>query len=395
MDPGSFPQLGHGVREVSAADLKASLHGGEELSILDTRRPADFETWHISHPNARPVNVPFTEFLDGNDPAAEVPDGVPDGPMLTCCAKGISSHYVAEFLARESYDIAVLRDGMRGWARLYEATDVETATFQPDPEGIDTEVSLIQYHRPSSGCLAYLVVSGPEALVVDPLRTFADRYADDAIERGAEVRYVMDTHVHADHVSGVRNVSDLTGAERLLPAGAEDRGLAFDATLVDAGDEIDVGATTIEVVPLPGHTTEMTGLRVGDVLLTGDSLFTDSVARPDLEAADAAREAAGTLWETLQGVAEYPDGTVVAPGHAGPETQSASDGSFTATVGTLRESLDAFDMDREAFVGFATGDLPPQPKDYERVIAVNLGRATADAAEAFELELGPNNCAAG
>ena len=390
MHSESFPQLGQDVSEVSAADLKARLDSGEELCILDTRRPADFDAWHISHPNARAVNVPFTEFLDGDDPAEEVPAGVPDEPMVTCCAKGISSHYVAAFLARKGYDIAVLHDGMRGWARLYEATEVESGTI-----GAGDDATLLQYHRPSSGCLAYVLVSGRDALVVDPLRAFADRYVEDIRGRGAEVSYALDTHVHADHVSGVREVATRTGAEVLLPMGAAERGLAFDATLVEGGDEIEVGSTTVAVVPLPGHTTEMTGLRVGDVLLTGDSVFTDSVARPDLEDADAAREAARTLWQTLQEIAARPDETVIAPGHAGPETETAADGTFTAVLGTLRDELGAFDMDSEAFVDFATGDLPPQPSDFERVIAVNLGRESADDETAFELELGPNNCAAG
>jgi glyoxylase-like metal-dependent hydrolase (beta-lactamase superfamily II) len=386
-----FPDLGHEVPEIGAAELKRRLDAGEEWTLLDTRRPSDFAAWQLTHPNLDAVNVPFTAFLDGDDPAGGVPEGVPpkdaDRPLVTCCAKGISSLYVAEFLTREGWNVYGLRDGMEGWARLYESREVDAGG----------DAAVLQYERPSSGCLAYLVVSGEEALVVDPLRAFAQRYVADARERGAEVVAVADTHVHADHVSGLRAVADATDAERYLPAGAEDRGLTFDATLLSDGDAVRVGETTVDVVALPGHTTEMTGYLVDDVLLAGDSVFVDSVARPDLEDADeaAVEGAARALYETLGTVASMPDETVVASNHTGPYTPRAEDGTYTARVGDLRESLAAFSMDEEAFVTSVTDDLPPQPNEYQRIIAANLGREDVDDGEAFELELGPNNCAAG
>jgi glyoxylase-like metal-dependent hydrolase (beta-lactamase superfamily II) len=390
-----FPDLGHEVPEITATELKRRLDAGEAWTLLDTRRPADFAAWQLRHPNLRAVNVPFTAFLDGDDPARDVPAGVPprdaDRPLVTCCAKGISSLYVAEFLAREGWDVYGLADGMEGWARLYESRELAA-------EGVDTDgATVVQYHRPSSGCLAYLVVSGGEALVVDPLRAFADRYVSDARDYEADVVVVADTHVHADHVSGVRAVASATGADLVLPDGARDRGLAFDATLLADGDTVAVGDTSVEAVALPGHTTEMTGYRVGDVLLAGDSVFLDSVARPDLEDADpeAVERAAATLFETVRALASMPDGTLVAPNHAGPETRPRDDGTYTARVGDLRESLAAVSLPREEFVAYVTDDLPPRPNEHERIIAANLGHEDVDDGEAFELELGPNNCAAG
>ncbi len=386
-----FPDLGREVPEITAEALKRRLDAGEEWTLLDTRRPEDFAAWQLSHPNIEAVNIPFTAFLDGDDPADGVPRNVPprdaDRPLVTCCAKGISSLYVAEFLTREGWDVYGLADGMVGWARLYESREVASGE----------DATVVQYHRPSSGCLAYLVVSGEEALVVDPLRAFAERYVEDARERGAEVVGVADTHVHADHVSGLREVADATGAERYLPKGAAGRGLAFDATLLSDGDELRVGETTVEAVALPGHTTEMTGYLVDGVLLAGDSVFVDSVARPDLEDADteAVERAARALHETVRTIASMPDDRIVASNHAGPETLTNEDGTYTARVGDLRESLAAFSMDEAEFVAYVTDDLPPQPNEYQRIIAANLGREAVDDEEAFGLELGPNNCAAG
>jgi glyoxylase-like metal-dependent hydrolase (beta-lactamase superfamily II)/rhodanese-related sulfurtransferase len=381
-----FPEPGATVRELPAHELLDRLDAGEQITVLDTRRPSDFEAWTLAHPNVTNVNVPFTEFLtEDGDPAPEVPDGVPAGPLVTCCAKGISSLYVAKFLAQHGWDVEALDDGMRGWARLYEAREVAGGG----------SVTMLQYHRPSSGCLAYLVVSGDDAAVVDPLRAFATRYAEDAAGRGATLRYALDTHVHADHVSGLRAVATLTGAEPVLPDGAEARGLAFDANLIGRGDVLEVGDARIGAVHIPGHTSEMTGYRVGDVFLTGVTLFTRGVARPDLEAgAEGAAEAARQLHDTLGAIAEMDDGTVIAPGHTSPDEPPADDGTYTARLGDLRRSLDAFDQDREAFVEATVADMPPRPNNYREIIATNLGRASVDDDEAFELELGPNNCAA-
>jgi glyoxylase-like metal-dependent hydrolase (beta-lactamase superfamily II)/rhodanese-related sulfurtransferase len=382
-----FPPLGVDVQSVTAAEFKRRLDDGVEWTVLDTRRPADFEQWKPTHPNLTCVNVPFTAFLDGDNPASTVPDGVPEGPLVTCCAKGISSLFVAKFLAREGWDVLALEDGMEGWADLYECRAIAT----------DADVDIFQFHRPSSGCLAYVCVSGDEAAVIDPLRSFCSEYQQLADEHGATIRYVLDTHVHADHVSGVWQLSDETEATPVLPAETRDRGLAtqqqhsFDIEFVDDGGTLGFGTSELNVVGLPGHTTEMTGYHCEAVFMTGDTLFLDSVARPDLEDEKRAKEAAGILWKTLQDIAEYPGQTIIAPGHASSTTAPRADGTLTAPLESL--AVPAFDQSQEDFVEKSLATLPPRPNNFERIIAVNLGQETVSSQTAFELELGPNNCA--
>jgi len=388
--PRSFPDLGESVEQVEPETFKQRLDDGEQFTMIDTRKPDEYAAWKISHPNLTILNIPFMQFMDEDNekPAStvpeEVPEDVPEGQLIISCGKGLSSTFVAELLTREGYDVLALTDGMEGWAEVYEQYSVPTNTA-------DAEV--IQFHRPSSGCLAHLFVAGEEAAVVDPLRAFADVYAEAAKAHGATLKYAIDTHVHADHISGVREVASDTDIEIVLPAGATDRGLAFDATLVEDGETLPLGDLEITAQALPGHTTEMMGFSFAGVLASGDTVFLDSVARTELEDEDKARNAASTLWETIQKLEALGDETIIAPTHADPATPPGDSHSFTATLGELRGQLSVFDESREEFVDRITSNLGSQPTNYEEIIEINLGRDSADSEESFELELGPNNCA--
>jgi glyoxylase-like metal-dependent hydrolase (beta-lactamase superfamily II)/rhodanese-related sulfurtransferase len=369
--------------------LAQQLADGETVGILDTRAPDSVDTWRIDGPSVEFANVPYYEFLD--DVSADSLAALPDArPLYTVCAKGESSRFVADRLDDAGVDdVIAVADGMEGWERVLTATELD----------VDTAATVVQFHRPASGCLSYLVVAGGEAVVVDPLRAFAADYVEAAADRGADLIAAVDTHVHADHVSGVRALQRDHGVTAMVPDSAVQRGIDYDGPYQTIGDgeTVSVGSVAIEAVHTPGHTSGMTSFLVEDtVLLTGDGLFVDSVARPDLEGgADGAPDAAGQLYETLQErLLTLPEDTVVAPGHASEGTPRAADGSFAATLGDLVDSLDVLTLEREAFVERVLRDMPPRPTNYEEIIATNLGqRRVADDLVA-ELERGPNNCAA-
>ncbi|WP_435195935.1 MBL fold metallo-hydrolase [Natronomonas sp. EA1] len=380
-----FPEPDEPVAPTSPESLKRRIDAGESVTVLDVRAASEYEAWHIDGETVETANVPYFAFLDGASDA--VLDRVPDADeLVVVCAKGESSRFVAGLLAEAGYDATNLERGMRGWASLYEYDELDA----------DTDAVVAQYRRPSSGCLAYMVVSEGEAAVVDPLRAFTDEYVQDAKTMGASIEYVLDTHVHADHVSGLRTLADAAGATALMPAPAVARGVDYAVETVADGDSLTVGAVDIDVLHTPGHTSGMTAYLVDDsVLLTGDTLFTESVARPDLEeGADGAADAAATLHDTLQDLQQLRDDTLVAPAHFSDAATPRPDGTYAARLGDLVESMPALSLDREAFVAFVLDDMPPRPSNYEAIIAANLGHEAPDDATAFELELGPNNCAA-
>jgi len=389
MDADDFPTPDVDVESVDPETLKDRIDAGEDVTLLDARMQSDYEEWRIDGENVTSINVPYFEFLDeeiDGDVLEQIPD---DREVTVLCAKGGASEYVAGTLAERGYDVNHLEDGMNGWASIYEAVEVER---------YDGAGTLLQYQRPSSGCLGYLLYDDGEAAIIDPLRAFTDRYLADADDLGVDLQYALDTHVHADHISGVRDL-DAEGVEGVIPEAAVDRGVTYADELTTAadGDTFQVGGAIIEAIYTPGHTTGMTSYLVDDSLLaTGDGLFIESVARPDLEEGDeGAPDAARMLYESLQErVLTLPDDTLVGGAHFSDAAEPASDGTFTAPIGELVDEMDALTMDEDEFVDLILSDMPPRPANYEDIIATNLGENAVDDEEAFTLELGPNNCAA-
>ncbi len=380
------PESDESVPSVSPADLHELVAAGEPLTILDVRNRDEFEAWHVDGPAVTARQVPHVKFIQAEvtGTAADLVEDLPE-PIVVVCGEGEASAHAAGLLTDLGIDARNLAGGMDAWADLLVARELA-----------DVPGTVVQYDRPSSGCLSYLVVSGDEAAVIDPLRAFADRYVADASEYGADIKYAIDTHVHADHVSGIRAVAELSDAQPVMPELARERGLSFDARPLADGETLDLGKERLTAVATPGHTSEMTAIEYDGLLFTGDGLFLESVARPDLEDGDeGAPEAARELYHSLQEtVLPYPDSVRIAPAHYSEAAEQADDGTYTATVGDLERRLDALRMREDDFVEYVLADMPPRPNNYERIIETNLGRETLDDEEAFEIELGPNNCAA-
>lgn len=364
--------------EIAPEALADRIESRRRVVLLDVRNREEVDEWRIEGPSIESMNVPYMKFL-----SAQATGGIEElvdlkESYVVVCPRGEASAEVADMLTDAGVDAVNLAGGMHGWARVYRRQRIA---------GDATAATVYQYHRPASGCLGYLVV--------DPLRVFADRYAADAEAEGASVEGVLDTHVHADHVSGLRHVAGATGATAYLSETAADRGVTYEVETVADGDRIDLGDHTVEVRSTPGHTTGAVSLLVDDLLLSGDSLFLDGAPRPDLQKGDeSAPEFARTLHETLtERLAPLPDETVVAPGHVPPGTEPADDSTYTARLGDLRERLSVFSESRETFVERVLGSMGAPPANFERIIAANLGRETVADDDAFELELGPNNCA--
>jgi hydroxyacylglutathione hydrolase len=179
--------------------------------------------------------------------------------------------------------------------------------------------------RERTGCAAYMIgcQDTGECAVFDPLWDIQP-YLDMARSKGSRIRYVIDSHSHADHVSGARHLAEVTGAELILPEGAE---ITYDATRVGHGDRIRMGGVGMEVMHVPGHRPEQINLVVYDFprgdepwfVLTADFVMVGDVARPDL--AQGSAEGAGTLFDvSIPRFLALPDHVEVYPGHLAGST---------------------------------------------------------------------------
>jgi len=375
---------------ISAARLKRLIDDGERFHLVDTRDEESFEGWRLADA-IRYRYTPNHEF-DAEDFRSTTGLG-PNDPIVTICAKGKSSWLIADELVAAGYtDVRHVEGGMRAWSAVYDAVNVET----------DGRVEITQLQRRAKGCLGYLVAD-PEtgaAAAIDPTR-HVDRFREAAAARGFEIKRVLDTHIHADHISGGRRLADDLSVPYHLGERVADRDPGFEYDPLGRNDVVTVGAVDIKAVFTPGHTSGMVSYLVdSEALLTGDTVFVDSVGRTELQFGDAdAASGAELLYDSLHGtVLAEPDPITVLPGHF-----SVSDhGEYgidpgtevSTTIRSLRTELPLLGRDTAAFVEHVLATAPEKPPNYERIISINRGRAAVGSNEAIELELGPNRCAA-
>lgn len=215
---------------------------------------------------------------------------------------------------------------------------------------------------------SYFIVSGDEAVVVDPIREF-DPYLDMASQHGATIKYVLETHFHADFVSGHIDLADKTNAQIVFGPGAKPE---YDALVAKDGQILEVGNSKIKVVHTPGHTPESTSYLLYDeqgaeqAIFTGDTLFVGDVGRPDLAVkSDLSKEdLAGMLYDSLnEKIKTLPDDLIVYPGHGAGSSCGKNIGTeASSTIGQEKLTNYAMaDMSRERFIELVTEGLGEPP----------------------------------
>lgn len=243
------------------------------------------------------------------------------------------------------------------------------------------------------GCLAhasYFIGSRGEAVVVDPQRD-VEQYLEEAERAGMRIRYVVETHLHADFVSGHNELAARSGAEIVISA---DANAAFPHRAVRDGDELRVGSVVLRALATPGHTPESVCWLVHDEdedapakLLTGDTLFIGDAGRPDLAGSRGftPEQMAGMLYDSLhEKILPLGDDVEVWPAHgAGSACGRNISKERCSTIGVQRATNYALrPMPREEFVRLMTTDLPPVPRYFP--LAAEMNRHGASALD-FEL----------
>ncbi len=233
-----------------------------------------------------------------------------------------------------------------------------------------------QFLHDDHGCASYFIASreSREAAVVDP-QIDVDRYLGLAAERGYRITTVIDTHLHADHVSGNRALARATGADLYLHASAD---VAFSFAALQHGTVLSIGQLQLRVVHTPGHRPEAISLLLVNpprspepsMVLSGDTLFVGDVGRPDFGGAEGAEQ----QWASVQRLLSLPDWVEVFPAHFEGSCGKAMCGRPSSTIGFERRFNPVLRLSREEFLSYA-GQPPARPLNMTAIMATNQGRA--------------------
>jgi glyoxylase-like metal-dependent hydrolase (beta-lactamase superfamily II) len=384
-------------------DLLERLESRDRFFVLDVRNRDEFDTFRLEGRIPVPaINIPYFEMLElgGKD---EMSDSVvayveqslanqlpSDLPILAVCAKGDTSQFVAQGLRHLGYAGANLQGGMKAWGKHYA-----TRTLVESPD-----LAIYQVSRPARGCLSYLVAGSGKAVVIDPPRHLQP-YLDLAGAKGLTIEAVIDTHAHADHISGGPTLAAKTGAsyhlhpyDAIHPIDMQPATIPFE--FIRDGQTFPVGQHELHAFHIPGHTLGLVAFRLDDkYLFTGDSIFIRSVARPDLGGQAAA-------WAPLHGrslrrLIELPGEITVLPGHFSSLDEGDETGRFAASLNDLKQLNDGLVVlqreSEEGFIRYLLESLPKFIPEYMDIKRVNAGLLTPAEEDAATLELGKNVCA--
>ena len=371
------------ARSITPAELYAEIDEGRCPYILDVRNQDEYATWQIEGTRSVPMkNVPIWVAVEESEALAqELPEDA-----VVVCAHGNGSDLLIDVLKDEGLEVRTLEGGTAAWAELLVPRPIDGL-----PEGMVG----YQIARPAKACLSYLIgVPGHGCVVVDPAR-FPQTYLDLAAQHGMTITHVIDTHIHADHISGGPAMAAELGVPYHVPV--EDSGpqTPFPNTPLADGAMLDLGAAQIEVLAIkaPGHTPGSTCIHIpGHLILTGDTVFVRGLGRPDLTG--KASEVATELFHTIHHrLAPLDRGTSGMPAHWTLMEEIDDQGMVQTTLGTIFEADIMSVEDMEHFIEEIVSTLPAAPDFYDTIRLVNAGQA-ATAEEIETLEIGKNQCAA-
>ncbi|OUM90827.1 MAG: hypothetical protein BAA01_07600 [Bacillus thermozeamaize] len=370
------------VREMTSAEVVDRILSKKELFIVDVRNADEYADWKIEGETVTSINLPYFELLGGVEPYL---DRIPkDREVLVVCAKEGASRMVAEELTKAGYQTAYLKGGMKAWStHLYKRLIYQ-----------DEDIKVYQFVRVGKGCLSYMVISGREAMVVDPIR-FIDEYIQVAKDEGVSITHIVDSHLHADHISGGLELSKRTGATYYL---MKSEGAIFDFEPLENHERIRFENVEVQVlaVKTPGHTPGSVSFFVNDKLLfSGDTIFVSGLGRPDL--GEKVEEWAEDLYHTIyEKVSDIADDVLVLPAHyADLEKEMNQDGVIGEYLGKIRkENLIMQNVTKEEFIKHVSKSAESiKPPNYKEIVSINKGLVFKTEEEMTELEIGPNRCA--
>ena len=389
--------------KISANDLKIAIDEDKvkrgNIFLLDVRSPEEFNQWSIEES----INIPLGQI---SSLLNELPK---DKEIVTICPYGNRAGMATFMLQRQGYNVKTLQEGLKGWSSAVEH-------FSQGYEITDGQkVKVIQVRKIGKGCISYIVsfsdnntTTNDEVIVIDPVFPIDEyiRIANSEIGGRAKITKVFDTHLHADHVSSARELANKIDAQLYLSSYEDYSQDTYQKqgqkqfTLLKEGDVITIDIRKkdgkpieLKVIHTPGHTAGGICFLIGKKLLfTGDTLFVDSIGRPDLR--DKADEFASMLYNTLHNKIfnmHNKQDIIIFPAHT--DKIINKDEMLSDKLDNIQKKLVIFDLDKKDFVRKVSSIVMPTPPQFKEIILMNKGEKAFTSVQGIqELEMGPNRC---
>ncbi len=389
--------------QITSDELKKKIDNGEDIFILDVRNQHEHNAWSVSYDRYHDTPVIPVDTITSSAALKQIPK---DKEIITFCTHGQRSSNAAKMLSELGYKAKTIEGGLDGWSNLYDIAPVET----------DSDILKIwQIRRVSKGCMSYVVASlkDKKATIIDATCKFETVLKDILEENGLKITRVIDTHMHADHLSGSTKIASKYGAEISISSVEKydttnlESEKSMKPTLIHDGEKLEIGdGIYLEAIHTPGHTdgsisfkleirgtselkTEIDVNNSKYFLFTGDTIFVNGVGRPDLN--KKSEEYAQKLYQTYQQkLFNLLDKTVILPAHYNSSFKHAK--PVYGTIESIKQKLNSVTKSEKDFLSYITSNIPSQPMNYEQIVSINKNLTPCDGVEQQDLESGPNSC---
>ena len=367
--------MNHSKKTVDAETLRTWLENNEPVFVLDVRPPSQREEWQI--PGSHYLDA-YKRLNEGDHSVLNEIEIPINAKIVTVCAAGRTSLIASDVLNEKGFDAASLEGGMKAWSKAWNVALKQFPDFE-----------VLQIRRTGKGCLSYIIFSNKEAIIIDASLP-VEVYEELVHQHDLSVKYVIETHIHADHLSRSKQAADLFNASLFLPIPNK---VQFDHKRITEDSTFTVGAITLKSIATPGHTFESYSFYIeNEVLFTGDTLFTNGVGRPDLKADTAESQTkAGLLFHSLKRLVSLPDNVLILPAHTNKPVNF--DGTLIAsTIGEVKKSILLVNSNENDFINALLSKIPPTPANYLSIVEKNLTGNFSES-DSTDLEAGANRCA--
>ncbi len=364
-----------GVKEIDTPTLRTWLETGKKVTVLDIRPVQERMEWFI--PGS--IYLDAYDRLKANNPEAlkglHLDKTV---PVVTICAGGKTSAIAAELLQKQGFEAYSLQGGMKGWSLAWNTAKITFPHFE-----------VIQFRRTGKGCLSYIIASNKEAIVVDASLPI-EAYQEILQKEKLTLKHVIETHIHADHLSRSKQLAESSNATLHLPFPNK---VNFHFEPITGTTIFQIGNINIKAIKTPGHTLESTTYLIDDaVLITGDTLFIAGVGRPDLKAnTDEAIQKSSMLYKSLQCLLKFNDNIIVLPAHTS-QPVDFDNTPVQATIGEIKKNVPMLALPEKDFINAILQRIPPTPDNYLAIVEKNIIGDFSDI-NPIDLEAGANRCA--